>query len=66
METILKLYHCVYQLDKSANLVHSINLEATNMMKALKSFKAKFPDIEPLYIMSLTQFNSNEKIVADA
>jgi hypothetical protein len=64
MQTILKLYHCVYQMDKEENLVHSINVESTSMIEALKSFHAKFPYIEPLYVMCLTNLNNHEKNMA--
>lgn len=63
METMLKTYHCVYHPVGETNLVHSVNIETTNILEAVKSFKSKFPDIEPLYIMCLTKFNCNEKNV---
>jgi hypothetical protein len=51
-------------MDKEENLVHSINVESTSMIEALKSFHAKFPYIEPLYVMCLTNLNNHEKNMA--
>ena len=49
--TSLKVFHCVYFPDPSTMLVNCINIEAPNMLEAIKSFKAKFPKHEPLYVL---------------
>ena len=45
----LMMYHIVFYPDPESNVAHCINIEATNMMVAVKKFYMKFPKIEPLY-----------------
>lgn len=59
MKTELKRYHCVYYPNLEEYIVQGLNIEATSMKEAIKSFYAKFPNIEPLYILNLTNHSEN-------
>lgn len=43
------MYHIVFYPDATSNIVHCINIEAKDMIDALRKFYKKFPNIEPLY-----------------
>jgi hypothetical protein len=45
----LSIYHLAFYPVKDGEILHCINIEAVNMMVALKKFYMKFPNIEPLY-----------------
>ena len=45
----LSIYHIAFYPDNDVEILHCINIEAVNMMVALKKFYMKFPTIEPLY-----------------
>ena len=46
----LSMYHIAFYPEPASEILHCINIEAVNMMTAIKKFYMKFPDIEPLYI----------------
>jgi hypothetical protein len=48
-EEKLMIYHIVFYPDPESNIAHCINIEATNMVYAIRKFYLKFPNIEPLY-----------------
>lgn len=49
-ETLKSMYHIAFYPEPASEILHCINIEAENMISALKIFYNKFPAIEPLYI----------------
>jgi hypothetical protein len=47
----LKMYHVAFYSDSTTYVLSCYNIEATSMAEAINSHYAKFPTIEPLYIM---------------
>jgi|688.fasta_scaffold847265_2 hypothetical protein len=44
-------YHIVFYPVADQWLLHCYNIEAKNMLEAIKIHYKKFPDIEPLYVV---------------
>ena len=57
----LKTYHVTFYANAETCILSCYNIEATNMLEAIKSHFHKFPDVEPLYVLQMTQKNQNEK-----
>jgi hypothetical protein len=51
----MKTYHVVFYRDPKVAVLSCYNVEAKNMLEALRSHYAKFPDIEPLYVNCTSQ-----------
>jgi predicted Zn-dependent peptidase len=57
----LKTYHVTFYASETTNILSCYNIEATNMLEAIKSHFHKFPNIDPLYVLQMTQKNPDEK-----
>jgi hypothetical protein len=57
----LKTYHVTFYANAETCILSCYNIEAVNMLEAIKSHYHKFPDVEPLYVLQMTQKIQNEK-----